>query len=728
MLLKLFLLFLIAFPTAWAGAGGSGRGKGSGGGSGRAGGARGRGGSGGRANGKGKGKGGGRGGPAAAPQPPVPAAAQAPAQPGGQVPAVYNRYGHWCGTLNNPTEEETDLLFNHEQIVFISAGLEYGGEEMTEHLQIYFELNNRMRWVHVNAWFGGRVWLEPRYGSVQQAIEYTQKDGIFETRGVSSIDRRSHSGVLMWRQMMNAIVAKESWMDVIRDVALAPRISSRLNWAKMVWQTKRRPSWFLNLDRKGYRWQGLLARALLTIPTDNRLIIVVKGGEGREGKTCFIKWLHMNMHAMLCAPDVKSCANLWTGQRIVVFDIARAGRFPLWEIPEQLKSGLMVNTKYEVEVRCYEPPHIVITCNWIPEILLDSEYFTGDRIHIIDLDVLYSHFVDGDDTPLTVLDMFSVYRFPTLLSMFDHGDPLAGYPLIETPADAAAWAAHQAAMAQYHGDLELEEREDNLVLRPGLLGRLRDRYNAELGEQLADAQVAFEDFQYEAAMAYPLLFPLPPPILSPTQIYSPTSPAETSMVSVSPDFMSAFGGENDEVGVPQDEEAQLAMALELSRTVENDALTPMDSVFPDFISAFGGGNDEVGVNTAIPEDVPCLPGSSTGLLIPQTEEAQIATALELSRTMEFPENEEAQIAMALELSRTVENDVSEDGSQELHPRKRIRLVRAQAAQPCPPLIIAPAPPRTLAPTAPATPRPRPRPRRVAHSDSEEDVDQDLAHH
>ena len=57
------------------------------------------------------------------------------------------------------------------------------GEKGTPHLQGYIELNNPMRWNTLNKKMGGRVHLEERRGSQEEAIKYCKKEGDWWEKG-----------------------------------------------------------------------------------------------------------------------------------------------------------------------------------------------------------------------------------------------------------------------------------------------------------------------------------------------------------------------------------------------------------------------------------------------------------------------------------------------------------------------------------------------------------------
>lgn len=85
-----------------------------------------------------------------------------------------------CWTLNNWTdEEEFALLFPELPITYICWGEEVG-EQGTRHLQGYAEFSYSVRFGTLKGYPGfGRMHIEERQGTQDQAIAYTKKDGLW---------------------------------------------------------------------------------------------------------------------------------------------------------------------------------------------------------------------------------------------------------------------------------------------------------------------------------------------------------------------------------------------------------------------------------------------------------------------------------------------------------------------------------------------------------------------
>lgn len=92
----------------------------------------------------------------------------------------------WCFTLNNPVPEDEDHLneaLSSQQVQYAVYGREVGVQG-TPHLQGYVEFRIRFRLNSVKRDLGSRLHLEPRRGTLLEAINYCKKDGDFTEFGV----------------------------------------------------------------------------------------------------------------------------------------------------------------------------------------------------------------------------------------------------------------------------------------------------------------------------------------------------------------------------------------------------------------------------------------------------------------------------------------------------------------------------------------------------------------
>lgn len=134
-------------------------------------------------------------------------------------------------------------------------------------------------------------------------------------------------------------------------------------------------------DEDLYNWEKQIMDWISDPPND-RQIIWVKDSEGGKGKSTFCKYLVVKKGAMLCGGSSKDmfCAlKLWVEKKdypeIVVIDVARSGDID-YEGIEQIKNGLVFNSKYEAQQIVGNPPHVIVFSNYGPR----SNALSKDRI------------------------------------------------------------------------------------------------------------------------------------------------------------------------------------------------------------------------------------------------------------------------------------------------------------------------------------------------------------
>jgi hypothetical protein len=135
-----------------------------------------------------------------------------------------SRGKYWCWTLNNPTEEEVGSIKDPtEDVTYICFGREIAPGTGTPHLQGYVEFRRKFRIGGIKQLNGfGRMHLERRKGTQEEAIEYCRKDGEFEeygTRTVTQQGRRSDLEAIKRKLddgMSMADIADQHFGDFIR--------------------------------------------------------------------------------------------------------------------------------------------------------------------------------------------------------------------------------------------------------------------------------------------------------------------------------------------------------------------------------------------------------------------------------------------------------------------------------------------------------------------------------
>jgi hypothetical protein len=99
-----------------------------------------------------------------------------------------SRAKYWVFTLNNYTEEDKILLstlcLESPEVAYLGYGEEVAPSSGTPHLQGLVELNRALRLRQVTQILGGRVHVEVRRGTFEQAKEYCEKEGQFVEYGI----------------------------------------------------------------------------------------------------------------------------------------------------------------------------------------------------------------------------------------------------------------------------------------------------------------------------------------------------------------------------------------------------------------------------------------------------------------------------------------------------------------------------------------------------------------
>lgn len=98
------------------------------------------------------------------------------------MPATTRKSRGWCFTLNNYVDDDIQHLANVE-CQYLVYGKERGSGRGTEHLQGYIHFGSEKTLRGCKLLLGPRYHLEPRLGTISQAVDYCKKDGDFTERG-----------------------------------------------------------------------------------------------------------------------------------------------------------------------------------------------------------------------------------------------------------------------------------------------------------------------------------------------------------------------------------------------------------------------------------------------------------------------------------------------------------------------------------------------------------------
>lgn len=250
-----------------------------------------------------------------------------------------NKAKNWRFTLNNYTEEEIDAIvpvFNEKCIKWLFE--EEVGEKGTPHLQGFIMLKEKMRPTELK--LTKRISWHIMSKSEKENITYCTKD---RQKGIPG---------RVW---------KSSNINIPRPLKIIEEL---------------RP------------WQKSLENILLEEP-DDRKIIWVWENEGNVGKSAFCKYLINKYDALYGTEGKKSdIINLVYNYVLTkelmhfILDVPREnGNNISYKSLEEIKNGMICNTKYETGTKLINSPHIIVFANQPP--ILSK--FSKDRWEIYEI-------------------------------------------------------------------------------------------------------------------------------------------------------------------------------------------------------------------------------------------------------------------------------------------------------------------------------------------------------
>ncbi len=109
------------------------------------------------------------------------------------VRPVRKKSKHWCFTINNPTQEDSDQLdrlAEEEKITYMVVGREVG-EEGTPHMQGYLVMKGRKMMTAMKKLLPrAHLEIKSKNSTYEEAIIYCKKDGKFITYGTPPVDQK----------------------------------------------------------------------------------------------------------------------------------------------------------------------------------------------------------------------------------------------------------------------------------------------------------------------------------------------------------------------------------------------------------------------------------------------------------------------------------------------------------------------------------------------------------
>jgi len=249
----------------------------------------------------------------------------------------------WCFTLNNYLEQDIkDLkIFFKEKCEKFIFGRERG-EQGTPHLQGYIYLYIKAR--PLEFCLNSKIHWERCKGNELENIIYCSKEGNYDKSDNINIPKK---------------------LKIIKDL---------------------RP------------WQLSIEKLLIVEPEDRKIIWVFEE-EGGVGKSAFARYL-INTYDSLYITEGKKTDIinmvynyvLTKELNIVILDVPRSnGNKISYKSLEEIKNGIICNTKYETGCKVVNPAHILVFANEAPEV----EKLSLDRWDIYEIkDQVLCHFVE----------------------------------------------------------------------------------------------------------------------------------------------------------------------------------------------------------------------------------------------------------------------------------------------------------------------------------------------
>ena len=311
-------------------------------------------------------------------------------------------------TLNNPSAElyPGPLPWKPDLVLFATYQLERGEQNGTLHLQGYIELKRKMRpsTLVVHHPFLRGAHFEKRMGTQAQAVAYCNKEATREPNGGPWTFGEAFNDERGTRTDLNGVkdAMKEGMcLDDVYDhhaeiAAKYPRFVEY--WTRRYTESK--TTRVLDIEPRN-EFQTVLLDFLAEEPHD-RHILWFFDSRGGAGKTFMAKHMVDSMGAFYTNGGKQAdITYAYKGQRVAVFDFVRdSAKYVNYGVIEQIKNGIMFNSKYESCMKRFDIPHVVVFANFLPV----KGKFSEDRYQVCDItdpdhiaDVDYQQLPSGSD-------------------------------------------------------------------------------------------------------------------------------------------------------------------------------------------------------------------------------------------------------------------------------------------------------------------------------------------
>lgn len=311
-------------------------------------------------------------------------------------------------TLNNPAAElvPANLPWKDDIILFATYQLERGEETGTLHLQGYIELKRKMRpstLVSHHPFLRG-AHFEKRMGTQAQAVKYCNKEktrvpggGPWTFGEAFNDERGTRNDLAAVKDLMKDGMTLDDVYDHHPDIAARyPRFVEY--WTRRFIESK--TDRVVEMEPRN-EFQVVLLDMLKEKP-HARHILWFFDSMGGAGKTFMAKHMVDTMDAFYTNGGKQvDITYAFNGQPVAVFDFVRdAAKYVNYGVIEQIKNGMMFNSKYQSCMKRFNSPHVIVFANFLPV----KGKFSVDRYQVCDVtdpdhikDVAYDQLPSGSD-------------------------------------------------------------------------------------------------------------------------------------------------------------------------------------------------------------------------------------------------------------------------------------------------------------------------------------------
>ena len=278
-------------------------------------------------------------------------------------------------TVNNYVEDELDTLresLSSEKVKYAIFGYEVG-ESGTPHLQGFVSFKTPQGFKAAKKVVGDRAHVEVAKASEQKNVQYCSKEGKTEEFGEKSTNGGSRTDL---REFVDYV--KDGNYDIKSLRASHPEICAK--YPSFVRNTVQDHLPVPEIPNHALKpWQEEL-NATLNRPADDRTVYFMVDPVGNAGKSWFAKYYarnHENVCVMRPGKHADMAFSLPLQCRVLFLDATRQQLDWLpYTFIEECKDGWVHSTKYECTFKQYQPMHVVVLMNQMPEMdkLSDDRY------------------------------------------------------------------------------------------------------------------------------------------------------------------------------------------------------------------------------------------------------------------------------------------------------------------------------------------------------------------